>query len=158
MWHVMIFNTLLFMVCAYALWRGGMPERICAILLFTGVLLTVVAAPAVHWANSGVEWGVFAVDVVTLIGFTAIALHANRFWPMWFTAVHSLSVLAHATKALAPEVSPLFYATLAMGSAWPLLIILGVGTWRHRQRVAAGVSEPDWTNFRAPSDSTPVRA
>lgn len=154
----MLFNTLLFMACAYALWRGGMPERICAGLLFTGVVATLAAAPALQWSNKDVEWGIFLIDGSLLICLLMLALHANRFWPMWAAAIHSLAVLAHVTKALAPEISPLFYATLAMGSAWPPLILLAVGTWRHHQRVAAGTQDPDWTDFRRLDGRQPARA
>lgn len=158
MWHVMLFNTLLFIVCTYALWRGGMPERLCAIFLFVACLLTFAAAPALHWSASSVEWGVFVVDVALLIGFLVLALHANRFWPMWATATHSLAVLAHVSKVLAPEISPLFYATLAMGSAWPLLALIALGTYRHQQRVSAGLPDPDWTDFRQVTGGRTVEA
>lgn len=147
MWFVMTFAILFVASCGYALWRGGTPERLVALLMIVGALLTMLAAPAWRWTSAGVDWGIFLVDLAVLLGLMAVALHANRFWPIWMSAVHGLSVLGHISVLVAPDISPLFYATLSMGSAWPAQLLLLIGTLRHHRRVLAGVADPDWTDF-----------
>lgn len=154
----MLFNILLFSVSGYALWRGGMPERLCAVIFLLATLLTLMAEPEWTFATIGVEWALFAVDFLVFAALLALALHANRFWPMWVTACNALGLLGHISVMVAPTISPLFYATVSMGSAWPAVILLGVGTYRHSRRVMAGQTDPAWTDFRRTAPAFPARA
>lgn len=155
---VMVFNILLIATCGYALWRGGAPERLCALAYFMATLLTVLVAPQWQLSFNGVDWGVFAVDLALFLALIALALNANRFWPMWVCATAGLGLLGHISVIVAPSISPLFYATVSMGSGWPAVILLAVGTYRHQQRVAAGESDPPWTDFGQIIPAVPARA
>jgi hypothetical protein len=155
---VMLFNIFLIASCGYALWRGGAPERICAVLYIVATLLTLLVAPHWQWHFQGVDWGVFTVDLALLAALVLLALHANRFWPMWVCATCGLGLLGHISVIVAPTISPLFYATVSMGSSWPAILLLAIGTWRHSQRVAAGRTDPAWTDFSRLNQPLPARA
>lgn len=145
MWFVIIFNLLLLTTCVYAFRRGGAPEKIFCLILVVGSIATKLAAPDFKWRSEGVEWGIFGVDVMCMAGFLALALQANRFWPMYVCAFHGLALLGHFSVFIAPEMSQLLYATLAMGSAWPQLFIVMAGTRRVSALRDAGFDVPDWT-------------
>jgi hypothetical protein len=158
MLRVMLFNLFLIAACAYALWKGGAPERICAILYVVATVLTLLVAPQWQWSFKGVDWGVFAVDLALFLALIVVALNANRFWPMWVCAASGLGLLGHVSVTVAPSISPLFYATISMGSAWPAVLLLAIGTYRHHRRVAAGQADPPWTDFGQTIQAVPARA
>jgi hypothetical protein len=149
MLHVILFNTALITVCAHALLRGGAPERIAAILYPVASLLTVVAAPAWYWPTDGVSWGVLGVDLVLFVALVVLALHANRFWPIWASAFQGFALLGHVSVVAAPSIAPVVYATVLAIAGYPMLALLAIGTARHRRIVDAGGHHADWTNFRA---------
>lgn len=145
MWHVLLFNALLMLACSYALAFGGAPERIAAIAFPAASLLTVVAAPEWRWPAGGVNWGVLAVDGGLLILLVALALRANRFWPIWASAFQGFALLGHVSVLAAPDIAPVVYATtLAIGS-YPMLGLLALGTARHRHLRQAGEAHPPWS-------------
>jgi hypothetical protein len=147
MWHVMTFTILFALTIGFALWRGGAPERLAALTLLVASVATMMVAPAWHWVSNGVDYGVFVVDLVTFAALVAIALNANRFWPIWLSATHGLSLLGHVSVLFAPDIKQIFYAAMVMASAWPGLALLAVGTYRHHRRISAGQPDPAWTRF-----------
>jgi hypothetical protein len=149
MWHVILFNLVLVTVCAHALLRGGAPERIAAIVYPVASLLTVVAAPAWRWPTDGVNWGVLAVDSALLAALVALALHANRFWPIWASAFQGFALLGHVSVVAAPSIAPVVYATMLAIAGYPMLGLLAIGAIHHARLQRAGAFHPDWTNFRS---------
>ncbi|HEX8534774.1 MAG TPA: hypothetical protein VF662_11450 [Allosphingosinicella sp.] len=147
--HKLIFWALTALCGGYALLRGGAPERIGAATIILGSLLTVALGSA--WADrfEYVEVGVFLVDVVVLAVFVLLAVFADRFWPLWVSALQAIGVLAHLARALEPNLMPWAYGVaLAMG-VYPMLLLLALGTWRHRKRLAAGAADPSWSRSSA---------
>lgn len=149
MWHVILFNVVLVTVCGHALLRGGAPERIAAILFPVASLLTVVAAPEWRWPSDGVNWGVLAVDVTLLAALVALALYANRFWPIWASAFQGFALLGHVSAVAAPGLAPVVYATMLAVAGYPILGLLAIGTARHHRLRRAGAIHPDWSDFHA---------
>ena len=112
-------------------------------------LVCIVATFASAWLKgpvlgsySSVETGVLAVDVLTLLAFTLVALRSDRFWPLWISGLQLTTSFAHVLKALASDLMPLAYAAALRLWSYPILFILAVGTWRSQrrsqQRPAAG--------------------
>jgi hypothetical protein len=157
MWHVMIYYLLLFAACTYALFRGGAPERIAAILYTVATLLTVLAAPQWQWRSDGIDWGVFAVDGALFAALVLLALHANRFWPIWASALQGFGLLGHVSVLAAPSIAPVVYASMVAIAAYPMLMLLAIGTWRHQRLIAAGEADPSWTDFSRRAGATPLR-
>lgn len=144
--HHDLFDLLLVTCCGYALWKGGAPERITAAIFFVGVVLTSFAGPKGPLRWTSVEMGVLTVDIAALIGFTLVALHAERFWPIWLTALHAIAVAGHAVKIADPDLLRWGYAFALAVWSYPMLLLIAGGTWCHRRRLARDRRDPDWSS------------
>lgn len=135
MLRFIIFTIVLFGTCGYALLRGRCDERLAGgICIIAAVASFALSAPA-SLRYSGVELGVLAVDLLTLAAFTFIALRSDRFWPLWISGLQLTTAIAHALKALQPELVPIAYATAGRFWSYPILIIIAVATWRGERRL-----------------------
>lgn len=145
----LLFFLLWLGVCAYALWRGGQPERFVAVIFLIAAPLT----SAVYSNNSwhGMQLGIFAVDIVMLILLVVIALRANRYWPIGMTAMQLLQVVGQMLKLADLNMPVVIYWIGAVVWAYPMLILLLLGTVRHRNREKRLGPESSWSN------SSPLR-
>lgn len=152
---LLFFNALLMACCGYALWRGGAPERIGAAIILFGTALTVVAASGSANRFGSVEVGIFVVDVAGSVAFLILALRAERFWPLWMTALQAIETAGHAVKLVDPIVMRWAYAFVLAIWMYPMLVLLAVGTWRHQTRLTRFGEDRSWSNFSAPSAPQP---
>ena len=130
-----IYYSILFLVCAFALWCGRTDERAAAAICVLATLASnIVYEP--HDAYAGVEIGVFVVDATTFAGFALIALRSERFWPLWLAGFQLTTVFSHLLKAIQLDLMPQAYAAAARFWAYPIFLIIVVGTWRSYRRRA----------------------
>ena len=143
-----LFIALWLGVCAYALWRGGQPERFVAIIF----LIAAPLSSAVYSANlwHGMQIGIFAVDVVMLGLLLIIALRANRYWPIGMAAMQVLQVVGQLLKLADRDMPVIIYWIGAAVWAYPMLILLLLGALRHRNRVKRLGPEPSWSSSSPP--------
>lgn len=123
---------------AAAIWRwGGGPER-----WLIGIFIATMVMPIyIAWGLGfeSFEIGPFAFAVVALdlaaAGlFTAVALHANRNYPLWIAGVQLVAVGAHLVRSLVDSVSPLAFAILVIGPSYFQVLLLLIGFLRHVMR------------------------
>lgn len=128
----------LFLLLLLAAWRwGGGPERILA-----GVLAWFGAGDALNHAVFGnwtdyatVDTGHVLIDAVALAVSIAVALFANRIYPLWFAALQLIAMLAHIARDLANTIASIAYLVMYIGPSYCQIIVLAVGIWSHRRRV-----------------------
>ena len=137
MFGAILFSALLFPICFYALWRGGWDERIVASLCLIGTLATMLAIAPLSVRYESVERGIALVDLAVLAGFVTVALTSQRFWPLWVAGLQLTTALGHGLKALDSDLLPQAYGAALQVWAFPILIILAVGTWRRQRRLRA---------------------
>lgn len=148
----------LILCAAYAGWHGGAPERIGIALVAAGAVFTwvVVSAPGTRFRD--VETGVLIGDVVIFFALALLAMRANRFWPIWVTALFGIGILGHLAMSLNPAVIPWAYAVVLSMWSYPILLLIAVGTWTHRRRLIRSGADPSWTPFsgrRGPAKPPP---
>ena len=122
------------MVCAYAFLRGQAESRVAASICAVASIASVIVMSPLAGRYSRVESGVFIVDLAVLIGFTAIALRSDRFWPLWVAGLQLTTILAHLFKAIQFVPIPQVYAVAARFWVYPIFLIIVIGTWRSHQR------------------------
>jgi len=152
------FVTLLAVCTLYALWAGGGPERTGAAIY----ALSVVATDLIRGANVhrwlGVQVGEFTVDVITFLAFILIALRADRFWPLWVSALLGLGVLGHLARLVGQDIFWWAYAVSLTIWSYPIVLLFALGTFLHRRRLALYGADRSWVSSSAPSAPTPPAA
>ncbi len=139
------FLGLLALCSAYALARGGAPERASALLQ----LGAFAADEAVHRLVDGSAYtalatGSFLVDLTLLLALLTLASRCTRHWPLWVAGWQLAAIVAHMAKLLDPAMLATGYAIQLQIWAYPMLLATMIGTWRYQTRRAAGLIEPDW--------------
>ena len=129
--RMILFAALLFGCLLYTLARGGWPERAGALLLIAGSLLTLAVNSPLPARYADVETGILIVDVAVLLGFLALALFTDRYWPLWTTALQLLVVLAHLARLGDPEMMRNGYGFLMAAWSYPQLLAIALGTKAH---------------------------
>lgn len=142
MLRVILFDALLFGACGYAMLRGGPDGRLIGIICIVANFASAALKSPVPVSYSSVEPGVVAVDLLTFVAFTFVALRSNRFWPLWVSGLQLTTGLSHVLKAIQPDLMPLAYAAALRLWSYPILIILAVGTWRSHHRGVRDAAEP----------------
>ena len=130
--RLLIYHALLFGACGYALIRGRTDARIVAAVFLIGNFATYALRS--QGGYSSVEMGVLVVDLLALAGFTYAALISDRFWPLWVSGIQLTTSMGHVLKAVDTNMLPIAYAASLRFWAYPILLILAVGTWRAQRR------------------------
>jgi hypothetical protein len=139
-----VFFTIFFAACGYALWRGGAPERAVALCFLVAGLATPLLDLPQGQRFYSVSVGVFAIDLLLLIALLAITLRANRFWPMLVVSLQAIIIIAHLVKFANPELIRRAYSMMIAMWTYPQLILLVIGTMRHRKRIRRNGSDSSW--------------
>jgi hypothetical protein len=133
-----LFRILLALVALYAFLRGKRDERNVSIILVVGVIATHFAWTPVDERFAGLETHVMAVDIVVFAGFLWVALRSERFWPMWIAGLQLTTIFGHLLKAVESDLFSKAYGAALMFWAYPIVLILAVGTWRGHRRAQRG--------------------
>ena len=141
---VILFNMLLGACALYAFVRGGAPERVVAAAFIAAAIASFVAQPLVRGGYDDTEFGLLLIDVALLAVLVAVALWANRFWPIWIAAFQLFALLVHVTMLYEQDILPLVYFVVISRIAYPMLLMLLVGTMLHFQRLKRHGADPDW--------------
>jgi hypothetical protein len=131
-----VFRILLALVVLYAFIRGSRDERQVALICMVGaVVTTLVLAPIAHRFTS-VEGPVVYVDLAVFAGFLTVALRSERFWPLWVAGLQLTTIMGHFLKGVDSDLLPRAYAASLNFWAYPIVLILAIGTWRSHRRAS----------------------
>ena len=111
----------------YALLRGGKTEAWGVAVIAAGSLGTTLAIIILGPTWAEFNFIIFGIDFAALLALSYIALTSDRFWPMWATAFHFLTLAVHLATYVAPAITPWAFATGAAFWAYPMILILGIG-------------------------------
>lgn len=129
-----VYWSALLLICAFALWRGRNDERIAAATCLIATIVQLFVVTPILRRYSGVEVGVLLVDLGVLAVFVGIAVQSKRFWPLWVAGLQLTTVFGHVLKGVQVSLLPYAYAGALRFWSYPILLILGIGTWRTHQR------------------------
>ena len=143
--RILFFNLLVLGSCGYAILRGGAPERITGWLLILASVLTPLATQGLSVRYIEAEAGVFIVDLALLVALTIIALKADRMWPLVLAAMQLDATAVHILKLFDADLIRITYALMIAMWSYPMLVILAIGTVRHRRRMARFGEDRAWS-------------
>ena len=143
--HIAIFNLLQILASAYAFTRGGVPERLAGTFLLVAAVATRLAFLSEITPYVSVDTSIVVVDLCLLAVLVALALYADRFWPIWMAALQALGATAHLVRVVEPSVVSMAYVILVAVWSYPMVLILAAATLRHRRRLKQAGSDLDWS-------------
>jgi hypothetical protein len=142
-----LFIALLAGTALYAFRAGGKPERWTAGLFIGAGLLTLLVHSPWPARYVGLETAVLLVDLALLFCLLAIALRADRFWPLLMASFQTMAVAAHAAKALDLQLGAGAYQQALVFWSYATLPLLALAVWRHRRRTVLGEDVRDWSSY-----------
>ena len=135
-----------FVLFAVALRWGAAPERIAS-GVYVGLILIDVAYHEIfgpgyeYWR---IDLGHFIFNALALAVLVALALKANRFYPLWLAAFQTISVIGHATRGFVPPEFGRPYMILTIGPSYLATAALCAGIWMHVRRVRKSGPYRSW--------------
>ncbi|MEI9851558.1 MAG: hypothetical protein WDN24_12755 [Sphingomonas sp.] len=142
--------------CAYAIRCGGAPEAIVGAIVLAGLVADPVLHLLLRARFETVDPTHLVLDIGRFTGFAAVALLANRFWPVWISAFQLLAVGAHIAKAMDLAIHPVVYAAMGVMWSYGMLAVLILATHYHRRLLARGATRRSWSVF-SPRSAWPRR-
>lgn len=125
-----LFNITLVLICAFALTRGGKPERIGALLNLAGSFATG-ALQWFHAVSAALATSMtLTIDAGVALAFFWLAISTTRFWPIWAFGFALANLLVSVVAAMLPEVAPFIYHTGLVIYAYLALGALALGTYK----------------------------
>lgn len=126
------------LLLAAAIWRwGGGPERWLIVIFLLSMVLPVYPlgwlSAQTGYADTFVQ-AFFVIDLIAAGLFIAIALNANRNYPLWIAGFQLVALVAFVVQVLVDAVSPLAGAILMIGPSYGILLVLTAGFVRHLLR------------------------
>jgi hypothetical protein len=131
----MAFRLFLALVVLYALLRGSRDERHVALICLVGTVLTTLVLSPLAERFATVERPVMLVDLAVLAGFVVVALRSERFWPLWVAGLQLTTIMGHVVKEVDLALLPRAYGAALNFWAYPIVLILAIGTWRTQRRL-----------------------
>lgn len=120
------FVTIMGLACAYAFWRGRLPERTAA----AAFLLAWLASYVLNTHDfTQPQFGMFWVDLILMVILVSLALLSGRRWLMIACACHLLTLGDHV--AMMTDVHILSRAYIRVMAIWGYanLLAMALGTW-----------------------------
>jgi hypothetical protein len=153
--RIEFYYALVALCCAYAFAKGGAPERVGSVILAVASILTLFAAWGRSHGYVSFQLGIFIVDLGCLLAFLLLAVRAERYWPLWITALQIIGTGAHAVKLADPEIIGKAYAFAMAFWSYPMWGLIALGTYRHQRRLALYGADRSWSNSSARSGRAP---
>lgn len=129
-----LFRILLLLVAIYAFLRGSRDERQVGIIFVLGVIASELVLAPIRERYEGLETNLMLVDLAVFAGFLWVALRSDRFWPLWIAGLQLTAIIGHVLKAVDVHLFARAYAAALFFWAYPMLLILAIGTWRGARR------------------------
>jgi urea transporter len=120
--------------CTVSWVRGGIPERVAAILLTVAAVISTLIVRNQETMFSDIEWGLFATDTILFLALVMLAIYSDRYWPMWLASLQLVSVWMHPAFNFSQNKMAFAYAIASIFWTYPMQFILVSGALRHHRR------------------------
>jgi hypothetical protein len=117
---------------------GGSPERTGMKIIVVGSIVSAILAYLPGRNPYTLDLWMLFSDSLVLIALGSLALRSVRYWPMWATSFHAITVMTHVADLLAPNTVPTAYLILQGLWVYPMFIAILLGVYGHRQALRHG--------------------
>lgn len=149
------YGVIALLALACWLWGGG-PERVCATVLlampFAEVIYHLILGPETSLTHT--DLGHTVMELVVTAPFLAVALTANRRYPLWLVSFQLVAVLSHLVRDLAPGAGGAAYLIMTIAPSYAMIVTLAAGLAAHRLRIRRHGSYRSWRASSAPLPAT----
>jgi hypothetical protein len=123
-------------LCLAAFRWGKVPERIAALsvgsVFFLDLPYHAIFGAGVRFET--IDVGHAVMDIIAGLLLTALALFANRFYPLCLASFQWLAITSHLVRDLNSEILPLAYALMMVVPSYMQQLVLTIGIAAHRRR------------------------
>lgn len=132
-------------------WGSG-PERISGSILLTMPFAEVayhgLFGPQTTLSHTDIGHAI--LEIIVAIPFLAVALTANRTYPLWLVSFQLVAVLSHLVRNLVPEAGGAAYMVMTIGPSYAMIATLSLGLLAHRLRLRRHGAYRSWrtSSFR----------
>ncbi len=127
--------------------RGGEPELYATLLLVFGFVLQGILYAYEPPVFARVDFTSLLHDLIITIGLVAIALNANRIWPLAAAGIQFVSLFSHSSRALQLSLDPWAYSLLDSVPYGLALACIIVGFVAHFRRYHQYGYDYDWVDW-----------
>lgn len=125
---------------------GGKPERLASLSILVWIAIDPIYRTFVKTTQFGsVDWGLVVFDCGLAGAMMAIALRANRVWPVFAAAFTIVPLLGHLAAIIDHETARQAYWAINQLPFPLMLLSLMLGTAAHRRRTRLGFSFAEWS-------------
>jgi len=142
-----------------AAWRwGDAPERLSAVILVAMPILEVAyhLGFGAGYVVSDLDIGHFIISLTASTALLAIALYANRRYPIWLVSFQLISLLTHVVKDFSDREMSIAYQIMVIAPSYCMMLTLLLGIVYHRRRYSRyGQYRPWRTSLPRSQDRMP---
>ena len=125
------------LLAGIAFWRGAGPEKATGTIL-VGMLLILWVDRALFpqdGAYEEIDLSALTQDIFAMIAFGALALYANRIYPLWIAAAQVIATLMHFNREISSMIDPLAYAIVNRLPSYLQILAFMLVLAAHQRRV-----------------------
>lgn len=146
-YRALVFDVLQLSACVYALKRGGMPERWVAAMMAVAATASAMVPIHAHSSYNSVEWIRLGIDAALFLALLALAVRANRYWPLWMASLQLIALGVHGVRGYDLTLLPRVYARVLGEISYPMILLLVIGTYRHQIRLQRRGADESWSKL-----------
>ena len=116
----------------------GGPERVGMVILLAGSIVSAILGLVPVKNPQTLDLWMLCSDALVLLALGSLALRSIRYWPLWATSFHAITVMTHVADLLAPDKVPTAYLILQGLWVYPMFVAILLGAYGHRQALRHG--------------------
>ena len=145
--------TVIIVLASWKYWKrqrgesGGEPELYGTSIILLSITVQVLLYSQQAPVFSYIDLNGLLVDSILLVGFVAIALNANRIWPLIAAGAQLVGMFSHFSRAMQLDIAPMAYSILRSAPTILVGMCVIIGFVSHFDRMKRFGRDRDWMDW-----------